>query len=297
MEKEKQLLISATTSKRRNLALAQLPEIDLKSHPGPENELDSPDTMLVAKNKIDYLVNLLQATLQQQETAPLASQALQEVINAIIAYAGVYDVIAADVLTATGKPISATSDEFVSQGKPKNQERLQETFYHLHKSSSKMYKVFAGSQILQYQKNESSPIETKHYQEIKVVLRADRLRELASDKGLENYLQRFQQFYSSKAYSSNGLSTLNFTDIAAGLSLPVLIKGDYVQNVELNHRHVDLSKKIMLDQETKKLLKQIIFGVAVGYSPHVLKQIYPGAYDFIIDNWHWLESVVNHVKE
>ena len=76
MEKEKQLLISATTSKRRNLALAQLPEIDLKSHPGPENELDSPDTMLVAKNKIDYLVNLLQATLKQQETAPLASQTL-----------------------------------------------------------------------------------------------------------------------------------------------------------------------------------------------------------------------------
>ena len=65
----------------------------------------------------------------------------------------------------------------------------------------------------------------------------------------------------------------------------------------MNDKHIDLNTSARLSKKARKLLKKIIFGVAVGYSPHVLNQIYPGAYSFIIDNWQWLESVVEDVKK
>lgn len=297
MSKEKPLLISATTSKRRNLALEQL-RVDLKSHPGPNPELDNPDTTLVAANKIEYLLSLINESMNSAETAPLASTAIQEIIKAILQRNNIYQVIAADVRTETAAPShNRANDQFISHGKPENRDELKETFTKMARSSRKMYRVLAGSQILSYRPREDTPTDMRHQQEIEVILRPEKLQELTSDHGLDEYLEKFDQFYNSTAYRDNNLSPISFKDISAGISLPVLIKGNYVDAVNMNDKHIDLNTSARLSKKARKLLKKIIFGVAVGYSPHVLNQIYPGAYSFIIDNWQWLESVVEDVKK
>lgn len=295
MSKEKPLLISATTSKRRNLALEQL-KVDLKSHPGPNPELDSPDTTLVAANKIEYV----QSLLNNRETAPLVSIAINQIITAIVEKSTKghpYHVIAADVRTETAAPKEKNVDQFINHGKPTSREELKETFSQMAKSSSKMYRVLAGSQILTYQPNETSPLEVRHQQEFEIMLSPEKLSELASNHGLDEYLEKFDQFYQSETYRHNNLPPISYQDVSAGISLPVLIKGNYVDHVYMNKEHLNFNKQIRLSKNARKLLKKIIFGVAVGYSPYVLDQIYPGAYKFIIDNWNWLESVVNDVKK
>lgn len=296
MSKERPLLISATTSKRRNLALEQL-KVDLKSHPGPNPELDSPDTTLVAANKSEYLLSLIAESMNSAQTAPMASVAIQEIIRAIVERDHVYQVISADVRTETAAPKGNGSDQFINHGKPTSRDELKETFTQMAKSSKKMYRVLAGSQILTYQPRESTPLEFRNQQEFEIVLSPEKLQELASNHGLDEYLEKFDQFYQSETYQNNNLPPISYQDISAGISLPVLIKGNYVDGVYTNDQHLDLSNPARLSKKARKLLKKIIFGVAVGYSPHVLDKIYPGAHKFIIDNWKWLENVVNDVKK
>lgn len=286
-----QLLISATTSERRNLALQQLAGVNLRIHPGPKNELESEDTTLVAADKAAYLVELIRATACNPETSFLVTAALTEIVRLIDQFAGNFKVIAADVRTETLENENAAVDKFVSHGKPKNLAEFQRTLAQMSRAQVSIYRVFAGSQILEYHPEDELPLETKHAQRIGIRLKPERLRQLNTDKGLEEYINRFREFYSSKAYSKNGLPAIDFTDISAGLSLPVLIQGNYVDSVSLGNQEFQLA------ETPKRLLKEIIYGVAVGYSPHVLDKIYHGAYDFIIDNWNWLEDVINHVKK
>ena len=216
-----QLLISATTSHRRNEALKQLPDVDLRVHPGPKNELESDDTALIAADKAIYLTKLIETAIKDPDYYPIINAILHEIIETIDRFHGHFKVIAADIRTATNEKLGELEKEkFISHAKPKNIEEFQQTIFNMNKAQKTIYEVFAGSQILTYDPKNELPVETKHAQRIEIKLKPDRFRQLNTDKELEEYITRFREFYSSSAYSKNGLPSIDFTDISAGLSLP-----------------------------------------------------------------------------
>lgn len=287
-----QLLISATTSHRRNEALKQLPNVELFSHPGPNPEPEYSDTTLVAKAKNDYLLSLVKNSLEGKgdDDFNRITPTIVQIISAIARYDDSFSVIAGDSRTETFEENDSGEQSFVSHGKPKDEEELFETFNKMHRTKKAIYQVFAGSQILKYNADYIHPAETRHSQTVNVILRKDALEKLTSEEGLSKYLKAFEEFYSSETYSKNGLPAISIRDLSSGISLPVLMKEKMVEAVGID------GKVFPLNDVSDRLLKQIIYGVGVGYSPQVIDQIFPGAYNFIIDNWDWLKEVVQHVK-
>ena len=159
----------------------------------------------------------------------------------------------------------------------------------MNKIGANIYQVFSGSHIASYTPDYDLPIETRHTQKITVHLRPEAVKFFASDKGFAHYQQAFSEFYRSEAYRENNLSPIKPTNISAGFSLPVFMKEQAVEAVELD------GKKVELNEASEEFLRKVIYAVAIGYSPAVIEQIFPGAYNFTIDNWNWLQRVVKEV--
>ncbi|MCL2110378.1 Maf family protein [Microgenomates group bacterium] len=295
---KEQLVISATTSERRDEALKQLEEkgVETHSHPGPASELDSPNVALVAKNKSDYLKGVIDESIERSSETGLMetlTPALISLIMAIEKYGEEFKVISADTKTYTYEMSRDGKQRFFDHGKPESAEEVQKMVDRMLKTKQAVYRVFSGSHLADYHRGKPYPVETRDGQVITVRLKPDMLMKLTRDEGMRRYLQVFEEFYSSDVYRGNNLTrAVEVTDLSGGFSLPVFFKDGAVETLSL-----DGGREFTPSEISDKLLKQLIFGVAVGYSPRVLDQIMPGAYEFIIDNWQWLRDVVANIRE
>jgi hypothetical protein len=221
----------------------------------------------------------------------ILTPALLSIITAIAEHGEVFKVIAADSRTETFENPRGR-DLFVSHGKPKDEEEFANHIHNMSKTGRAMYRVLVGSHLADYSSEQTFPVETRDRQLISVRLKPETLRILGTDAGLQHYLDAFNEFYASETYKKNGLTqATKITDLSSGFSLPVLIQEKMVEAVGFDQKPQSLE---LIDD---RLLKQLIYGVAAGYSPRVLDQVLPGSYDLIIDNWAWLSDVIKHVKK
>ncbi|MDO5561352.1 MAG: Maf family protein [bacterium] len=301
-EMSPKLVIIPSTSGRRAEALHSLGDkIELAQLPGPTEELQDPDLSLVAQDKSRFAADLLQgivnAISSNQMSEEEKSQFMVENINLlqvaikILSHDRTFQIVGADTQTSVPEEQSLRSGDFemISHGKPKDEAEVQRHFHNMNKLGASIYQVFSGSHIASYTPDYDMPIETRHTQKITVHLRPEAVKFFASDKGFAHYQQVFTDFYRSEAYKQNNLQPIRPTNISAGFSLPVFIQEQAVEAVELD------GKKIKLSEANEEFLRKVIYAVAIGYSPVVLEQIFPGAYNFTIDNWHWLQEVVKEI--
>ncbi len=303
-DQEKKIVISASSSKRRNAALRILPNLSVYDHPGPTAEIENSDQSLIAKDKCDYLVSLFRDFINLMNSREIDSQEKQEfleqnsaLVNTIfrvIAFGDSFQIIGGD--TQTQIPIidrRSPSDSgffYQSFGKPEEEEEVREHFASMSRTQQAIYRVFSGSNISTYTAAHASPLEVRHMQKVVVYLRPEMVKHFSTHKGFNDYKAAFENFYQSPAYDQNNHEALTMKNISGGMSLPVFIQEKAVEAIEFN------GQKVTLGEANKEFLKKIIYAVAVGYSPLVLDQITPGAYQFTLDNWSWLEEVVKQIK-
>ena len=295
---EQQLLISSTTSQRRIEALKQMEKngVEIHSHPGPVVEPDWEDTSLVAKAKSDYVKEMIDGAVEQSQKMGLIEVLAPTLVGLIVAIARhdeAFKVIAADSRTETYEMTKNTGNRFVSHGKPKDAQEVQRTADRMSKTEQAIYQVFSGSYLADYKRGTPYPVETRAGQLIKVRLKPEMVKNLTSDEGMRRYLQAFNEFYSSGIYKGNRMTNeVEITDLSGGFSLPVFFKEGMIEKLSL-----DGGQEVTPGEASDELLRQVIFGVGVGYAPSVLDRVMPGAYDFIIDNWQWLRDVVADIRK
>lgn len=304
MNAEKKFLISASTSDRRNAAIKILPWVDVQSLPGPMIELDHPDSSLVAQNKTNFLSNLLTNFSSFINSDEIESEeknrfvvnyapTLALILNMIANYDGKYQIISGDV--QTGIPHknenSKNSWRIERHGKPKNEELVKDFFAEMAHLQAMIYRVFSGSSITTYDSQAGSSVEMLANQKLTVYLRPEMVDLFSTDQGFEQYRKSFHEFYRSEAYHNNDLPPINLTNVSGGFSLPVLIKEKAVEAIELNGR------KLPIKEMNEEFLKEVVYAVAVGYSPKILKEIHPEAYQFTLDNWKWLKDTVREIQK
>lgn len=297
------LIILPSTSGRRAESLRQLRHnIELQQLPGPAQELEDSDLSLVAQDKSHFAATLLQEVIGAMQNQQISNQEknafLAENVNlltialSILNHGNSFQIIGGDTQTSIAESRNAANSnqvELVSYGKPKDDAEVQKHFHDMNQIDAHLYQVFSGSHIASYTPEYELPIETRHTQKITVHLRPEMVKFFSSDQGFAHYQQAFADFYRSEAYSQNHLAPIQPTNISSGFSLPVFIKEKAVEAIELNGRKVNLS------EANQEFLRQVIYVVAVGYSPVVLNQIFPDAYNFTIDNWSWLQEVVKEI--
>lgn len=301
-ETSSKLVIIPSTSGRRAEALRSLgSEIELQQLPGPVEELGNEDLSLVAQDKSHFAAELLQdvvnALRDNQTSAAEKERFMVENINlltialSILNHDNTFQIIGADTQTSIPDRQNGRdgSLELASYGKPKDEAEVQKHFHDMHRIDARIYQVFSGSHIASYTPEYDLPIETRHTQKITVHLRPEAVKFFASDKGFAHYQKAFDEFYRSEAYQQNHLQPIKPTNISSGFSLPVFIQEQAVEAIEMD------GKKVNLEEAEQEFLRKVIYAVAVGYSPMVLDKIFPGAYDFTIDNWDWLQQVAQKV--
>jgi len=300
---EKKLVISATTSHRRKAALSQIPNIDLHSHPGPERELDHADLSLVAEDKNEYLMNMLNQAREhlveaesesiseehKHELIKIIAPAILAIVQKIIEYDSNFQVIGGD--TRTDIPNKRKNKiYFESKGKPVNDEEVQKHFWQMNHIGESVYRVFSGSHIRTYNSEYNMPVDERHTQKIIVRLRPELLKFFSTDKGFYHYKRAFEEFYQSETYQAQNLPSAKMQDLSGGFSLPVFMKEKAIEAVSF-----DGAKEVHINDMSQDFLKKIIYLVAVGYSPAILDRIFPGAHQLTIDNWQWLKEVTKEI--
>lgn len=196
-------------------------------------------------------------------------------------------VIAADIRTRvlTHGDQEAGSTYTESRGKPKSIQEVQRMFRKLaqtsKRSSSPPFYIVESASGVQFN---GDRISTKHT--TIAVLDPEVVEYFSTDAGFADYQNNFARYYASRVYANNGKHPpAGVTDVAAGLSLPVLIKSNAVS--ELDGIPSD-------SPEFRQTVKIGIYNVGVGISPHLLRPVQPKI-EQIINGWGWLEGCTAHV--
>lgn len=264
MSKEK-IVGLASGSPRRKAALEQIPDIKIINVGGGE-EAETADLVNIALCKIAFAY-------------PTILDNCREISSAL------FGVVAADTNTLIGI-IENGRNHLESKGKPQNYDV---TMQHFSRMSDRAKSVGFGY----YEATAASAFQgdvgtTSELRTTRVVLNKDKIANLASTSGFQEYLELFNAFYRSRAYSSSGLSPVQPTDLSAGISLPVLVKMGAVEMINGTELKKEKAKKLEL------VLKQALLNVAVGFSPKILEKIHPDAISYLI-GWSWTNQVVEEM--
>jgi len=258
-------IIYAGNSERRTLALKQLPGVKNvhNFYGGPEADIG--DVRKITHDKINYVLTQL-----------------TEVMRSV----GENDyLVAADSRTEILVPDEYENRKFESKGKPSN---LEDVFINF----SRMYLVAKELGFASYQVRSASALLDNLGKRITdlflcgVDINKSGIEYLSSEKGFDEYLQCFHDFYSSETYSNNKLSSIGPHRISGGISLPVLRKMGMVKsvnNVEQNN-----------SAESVEAFKLGFWTVAVGFGPSILKKVHPDAMATVL-SWDWFNEVTKKV--
>ena len=196
-------------------------------------------------------------------------------------------IIAADIRTRvlTHGDLESSSTFTESKGKPKSVQEVQRMFRKMaqtsKRSSSPPFYIVESASGVQFNGDRMS---TKHT--TTAILDPAMVEYFSTDAGFAEYQGNFASYYSSRVYGNNGKHPqTGITDVAAGLSLPVLIESDAV--LELDGVPSD-------SPDFRQAVKMGIYNVGVGISPHLLRPVQPKI-EQIINGWGWLEGCTAHV--
>ncbi len=258
----------ASTSKRRQQALEQIPGLQIQSVPGGE-EAQIDDVLSIALQKITFAYPTLLQLCQN------TNQVLD-------------GVVAADTHTVLGVLQISGHPSLRSEGKPTEVERVKQHFHAMatcaRETGYGYYKVVSASAVQDAVGTLAQLTTTK------VALKQSGLTYLVSEQGFSEYLDQFSAFYCGSAYNSYGLHGVTPLDISAGISLPVLSKMRILESVG----GVDLRTARM--PEIRLALKLGVLNAAIGFAPEVLTRIQAQAMHYIMD-WPWLNSVTDSCLE
>lgn len=257
----------ASTSQRRRAALEQLPDMHIAVVPGGE-EAKIDDLVTIALAKIAFAYPTILTTAQENN-------------------ADLVGVTAADTQTLLQQYGASKQEKIlVSRGKPEVIEQIRAHFVGMSNVAQNQgfgyYEVASASAV---QDSRGTLAETSLSQ---FHLNAQKLLWLTTEEGFAAYIETFNQFYKSKAYSGNKLQPIAPTDISAGISLPVLTQMGVIEAIN-GVKLADMSSP-----EAVVAFKKALFNVGVGFSEQVLTRIHSEAMQYIL-KWAWLEEVTEHV--
>jgi|GEM_PF-6237297 len=186
--------------------------------------------------------------------------------------------LGADTVTCVPKRNSSESFH-EQQGKIDSLSQLFTTFLEMErgggmKKEYRTYYIHSGTSF----HNGSAP--EKRRLEVEVELSMNSVKRLASPEGREEYLQKFQQFYSLDMYKKIQ-SVITPWDLSAGLSLPVLESIGAIHSIDAVPHS---------DPRYPEIFRQALYTAAIGFHPDILNKIHPEASNRIKD-WHWLRQV------
>ncbi len=256
----------ASTSYRRRLALQQIPGVEVVFVGGGE-EPDTEDLVTVALSKIAFAYPMI-LQMCRRNNKELSG------------------VVAADTNTHIGV-IENNDVRLASKKKPDSIQTPRKHFMRMSQLAKKMgegYYEVSSSAALQDKTGTVAGTEVT-----RVVLHQEMIRLLATPDGYAQYLATFDNFYSSHAYSQNGLPPVTPQNLSGGISLPVLLKMGAVRAVD----GVDLHRNTV--RKVDETLHRALLNVAVGFSPNVLEKIHPEAMQYLLQ-WSWLQNAVNEAQ-
>ncbi len=163
-----------------------------------------------------------------------------------------------------------------NKGKPKTPEEVRRLFRRMSSDDNPYYAVEAGSGV---KIGNETPLIT--FDTTTILLDPERVRYFSTPEGFAEYESLFKTYYSSSIYANNGSHPpIELTDLAAGLSLPVLIADNAV--LEINGVEAG-------SHDFRRAVKTGIYNAAIGFNPHLLKHIWPNIQSFI-GKYDWLEA-------
>ncbi|MCL6096542.1 MAG: hypothetical protein M1444_02545 [Patescibacteria group bacterium] len=178
-------------------------------------------------------------------------------------------IVAADIRT---RVVGSHSNK----GKPKAPEEVRRLFQRMSRDDNPYYAVEAGSGV---KIGNERPLIT--FDTTTILLDPERVKYFSTPEGFAEYVSLFKAYYASPIYANNGTHPpVEVTDLAAGLSLPVLIADNAVLEID----GVEAGSP-----EFRKAVKTGIYNVAIGFNPHLLKHIWPNVQSFI-NRYDWLEA-------
>ncbi|MCL5019054.1 MAG: Maf family protein [Patescibacteria group bacterium] len=268
--KPQTVVVYAGTSPRRQSFIEHAfasPQFTVLGYPaGEEPEID--DVHKIMNGKIDYVLR----KLQQEGKIKAKDKPI---------------VIAADirtrVLTHGDQEAGCTYTE--SRGKPKSTQEVQRMFRKMSqtskRSSSPPFYIVESASGVQFN---GDRISTKHT--TIAVLNPEVVEYFSTDAGFADYQNNFARYYASRVYANNGKHPpAGVTDVAAGLSLPVLIESNAISELDgIPSNSPDFRQAVKIG----------IYNVGVGISPHLLRPVQPRI-EQIINGWGWLEGCTAHV--
>jgi len=189
-------------------------------------------------------------------------------------------IVAADTRTS----IPGRDGLLVSKGKPMKLEELQDNFSSMRDFSiscceDPFYQVSSGA-VTRLVRAQTFESETKVA--ANVMLDFAGVSFLATDEGMERYLEIFDLFYSSKPYSEKNMGTTTVHSLSGGMSLPVLMKLCVVRAIN----GVGIN-----DAGFKDVYRDAVHTVAIGMPPELFRP-YNTQVHMRYRNWEWLNNVV-----
>jgi hypothetical protein len=258
-------IIYAGKSERRILALKQLPGVKnvFNFNGGPEKNIG--DVRKITHEKMDYVLPQL---------------------DQLMGSLGEDDyLVAADSRTEILSFDDNGNRAFESKGKPYDLEDVLINFQRMSFVAKELgfanYQVRSASALLDNLGRRITDLVL-----CGVDINKSGIDYLSSERGFDEYIKCFHDFYSSEVYSTNQLSSIGPQKISAGVSLPVLRQMGMVKSV--NKVEQDGSR------EAVKAFRLGLWTVAVGFGPSILERVHPDAMATII-GWDWLDEVTKKV--
>lgn len=258
-------VITRTTSPRRTYFLRYFfPEALHRCHfGGPEPRIL--DTVQISRGKIDFDRRSLPKPVTQPRIPRIE--------------------LSADTQTSTLSINNSGTAFLETHGKPQDPQEVLGIFQRMRDASEisgmdPYYIVNSGSSaVISGPKRERATI--RDFVATHVYLDKERVRELATDEGFENYLDELNKFYSSPAYLEGLHKKTQIIDIAGGMSLSTLTKLGVVTSIDSIPRQAE---------EFGDTFRKALFNATVGFSPVVLRSFEPQPTQKI-DSWPWLHRV------
>jgi hypothetical protein len=171
----------------------------------------------------------------------------------------------------------------VNMGRPKTQEDVQKIFKKMAAHETPYYSVEAGTGV----KFPGMDIPLTVFNSTTVLLDPKVIGRYTTDSGFEEYLEQFDSYHSSPVYKNGDKHPpINVTDLAAGLSLPVLARNAVL---EVN----GVAKE---DENFRDAFKKGVYNVAIGFDLNLLAKIWPNIQQFAA-KYQWLETVTAHAMD
>lgn len=178
-------------------------------------------------------------------------------------------ILAADIKTRIGGSHN-------NRGKPKTPEEVRRLFQRMSRDDNPYYTVESGSGVKIDNERPLITLDTTT-----IILDPQRVRYFSTPEGFAEYVAIFHAYYTSPVYANGGKHLpIGLTDIAAGLSLPVLITDNAV---------LEINGVAAGSRDFRKAVKTGIYNVAIGFYPNLLSRIWPDVQKFI-NSYDWLEA-------